>query len=376
MLQWAYAMQTYIVQESTKITPSTLLLTLERDESERPLAFQPGQYAAISYQKRGRASAARCFSIVSSPTDQNILQFSMRVRGRYTTALSNLQHGDLVDVSGPYGGFVLDTTHDKKAVFIAGGIGITPFMSMLRYLDALHADNDVTLLYSCANQDDIPFKDELLTIQSNHPNLKVIFVVGDGPTDHLPAKHVATGRISADLLDTVTDKNYGGCRFFICGPPVFMKAMAGILGKQGAPKKNILTEAFTQSSPKQTSILRSWPANVYVLGAIGVVLGSFAVMVSDLLRNLPQTTTLRPTKTAPYLITNARQQQLDQLVNSIPPSPDVITAPTTPTQTNNQSQNIYPNTSNPQPVTTTPIYAAPVTVPAPTCQTTPSGRCI
>lgn len=365
-------MPTYIVQGVSKITPSTLLLTLQRDEAERPLAFQPGQYAAISYEKHGKRSTARCFSIVSAPTDQHILQFSMRLHGRYTTALSKLQKDDLVDVSGPYGGFVFDTTRDKKAIFIAGGIGITPFMSMLRYICALHADNAVTLLYSCATQDDIPFGDELLTIQSAYPNIQVIFVVGTGPIDHLPKDHVTTGRITAELFDRVTNKHYDACRFFICGPPVFMKAMSGILTKQGAPRSNILTEAFTQSSPRQTSILRSWPANVYVLGAISVVLGTFVVMVSDLLRALPPTTTLKPTKHAPYLITNARQQQLDQLVNSIPPSPDVITAPTT----SNQSPDIYPSTSNPQPQTTTPIYTAPISTPAPTCQTTPSGQCI
>ncbi|MBW4062118.1 hypothetical protein HJC99_06105 [Candidatus Saccharibacteria bacterium] len=326
-------MNTFTVKSCEKITPSTLLLTLQRDESERPLAFQPGQYAAISYEKRG------------------------------------------IDVTGPFGGFVLDATRDKKAVFMAGGIGITPFISMLRYLSALRADNEVTLLYSCATQDDVPFAEELLSIQTEHPNLKVIFVVGKGPTDKLPQGQVATGFIAPELLDKVTAKNYTDRRFFICGPPVFMKAMSGTLLKHGAPKANVLTEAFTQSSPKQTSILRSWPANAYVLGAIGLVFGTFVVMVGDLLRVLPPTTALKPTKSSPYLITNARQTQLDQLVNSIPPSADVITAPT-----DNQMPSSASSTSstyNPQPQSApTTIYAAPITMPAPACQTTPSGRCL
>ncbi len=366
-------MHTYTVSEATKITPSTLLLTLLRDESERPLAFQPGQYAAISYAKRGgKQSDTRCFSIVSSPTDQHKLEFSMRVRGKFTTALSNLEKGDIVEVNGPFGGFIFDTVRDEKAVFMAGGIGITPFMSIIRYLDVLHAQNEVTLLYSCAVQDDVPFKDELLSIEARHPNLKVIFVVGNGPTDKLPQKQVTSGYITAELLDKVTDKKYTDRRFFICGPPVFMKASSGLLAKQGAPNGNVLTEAFTQSSPKQTSILRSWPSNVYALGAVFLVLGTFTVTISDLLRNLPPTTTLKPTKSTPYLITNARQQQLDQLVNSIPPSPDVITAPTTPTS----SGSANPSTISPQTQTLAPIYASPITAPAPTCQTTPSGRCI
>ena len=363
-------MRTYIVQDSSNITQSTLLLTLKRVESERPIAFEPGQYAAISYNRNGRQSTARCFSIVSSPTDQHLLQFSMRVRGRFTTALSKLQKGDLVNVFGPYGGFVFDTTLDQASVFIAGGIGITPFISMLRYLSALNANNEVTLLYSCSTQDDIPFKDELLDIHSKHPNLKVVFVVGKGPTDLLPDNQVATGFVTPELINKVTNNHSRDRRFFICGPPVFMNAMSSSLAKMGVARSNILTEAFTQSSPRQTSVLRSWPANVYALGAVGLLLGSFVVMVSDLLRALPPTTIQKPTNTKPYLLTNARQEQLDQLVNSIPPSPDVITAPTA-----NQNQGSG-SSSNTQNQTLAPIYASPITAPAPTCQTTPSGRCI
>lgn len=358
-------MATYYVVESTKITPSTLLLTLQRDEHERSIAFQPGQYAAISYEHHGRKSVARCFSIVSSPTDQDILQFSMRVRGIFTTALANLQPDDRVEVFGPYGGFVFDALRDNEAVCMAGGIGITPMMSIMRYLARLDAKNHVTLLYSCATQDDVPFKDELLQIEAHHANLKVHFVVGKGPTDKLPSAQVSSGFISPELLDHVTHGNYQHPKFFICGPPPFMNAMVRTLAQKGTPKDRILTEAFTQSSPKQTSILRSWPANVYAIGALSIALGSFVVMISDLLKTLPPTTTALPTKTTPFLVTNARQQQLDQLVNTIPPSPSVITSPTTQQQ---QQTVVTPSTQAPQtqtqtitrpPATSAPVYTAP-----------------
>lgn len=358
-------MRTYIVQENTKITDSTLLLTLQRDEQERPLAFHPGQYAAISFEHRGKKAPTRCFSIVSSPTDQDMLQFSTRIRGHYTKALANLQKDDIVNVYGPFGGFVFDAARDKKAVLLAGGIGITPFVSILRYLSRLNADNEVTLLYSCQTQDDIPFGEELQAIQTQHPNLKMLFVIGKGPVDKLPPEQAATGFISAELLDKVTANSYDGTKFFICGPPGFMKAMQGTLAKKGVAGNMILTEAFTQSSPPQTSILRSWPANVYALGAIGIVLGSFVVMVSDLLRTLPPSTPFKPTSLSPFLITNARQKQLDQLVNTIPPSPNVITPPTTPqplTYAPSTTPNLQPAQSPSTPPTFAPIYQA---MPAP-----------
>lgn len=352
-------MRTYIVQESRKITQTTLLLRLEREEHERPLSFQPGQYAAINFQHGSKLSATRCFSLITPPTEQDIVEFSMRIRGRYTTALSKLQPGDTVNLAGPFGGFVFDASRDKAAVFIAGGIGITPFMSMLRYLARLQADNHVTLLYSCPTQDDIPFGDELQTIQKQHPNLQTVFVIGKGPVDKLPAAHVVTGYISAGTLDTFTGQNYTDQRFFICGSPPFMKAMSDIVKKKGVPKHHLLTEAFTQSSPKQTSILRSWPANVYVLGAVGVVLGSLIVMVSDLLKSLPPTTTLKPTQTTPFLVTSARQKQLDQLVNTIPPSPIVITAPTANQAPPASTASPGPTPASPSPV---PIFTAPAPV--------------
>lgn len=342
-------MHSYLVEESKKITPSTLLLTLKRDEQERPLSFQPGQYAAISFEHRGKKSPTRCFSIVSSPTEQNTLQFSMRVHGRFTSALQDLQKNDFVNVSGPFGGFVFDTSKDMKAVFLAGGIGITPFISMMRYLSRLGADNEVTLLYSSQTQDDIPFKDELLSIQKHSPNLKTIFVIGKGPIDQLPPANAATGFISPELFDKVTDNKCPDYKFFICGPPGFMKAMSDSVSKKGVPKDKIMTEAFTQSSPKQTSILRSWPANAYAMGAIGIVFGSLVIMVNDLLKTLPPSTTLAPTKNSPYFITNARQQQLDQLVNGIAPSPSVITPPSTTTapSSGTSSQSTAPTTAPP-----------------------------
>ena len=350
-------MLSYLVESSEKITPSTLLLTLRRDEIQRPLSFQSGQYAAIGFEHHGKKSPTRCFSIVSSPTEQDVLQFSMRIRGKFTTALSNLEKDDIVNVSGPFGGFVIDTAKDTEAVFIAGGIGITPFISMMRYLAKLNADNKVVLLYSCSAQDDIPFKDDLLEINKKHPNLHTLFVIGKGPADSLPQANVATGNINDELLTAITANKFENKKFFICGPPGFMKAMAGIVALKGVSKNRIMTEAFTQSSPKQTSILRSWPANVYAIGAVGMVLGSFVVMVSDLLKTLPPTTSSQPTETKPFLITSARQKQLDQLVNTIPPSPSVITAPTN--QNSSSGSSSTSQSTNSQPPSFAPVYLPP-----------------
>ena len=356
-------MHDYIVSEVKNITPSTILLNLKRDDNERPIAFQPGQYAGINFEKRGKKSAVRCFSIVSSPTDQDELKFSMRVRGRFTTKLSKLEEGTLVNVRGPFGGFIYDVNRDKEAIFIAGGIGITPFISMMTYCSKLNTDNKVTLLYSVQNQEDIAFKEDLLNIEKNNPNLKTIFVVGNGPIDKLNPSNAATGRIDANLIDKYSNSDYSDKKFFICGPPGFMKAMAALLYSKGVDSKRVLTEAFTQSSPKQSSILRSWPANVYAIGIVGIILGTLIVMVGDLLRILPPKSAAQPTKNSPYYLTNAKQKQIDSLVNSIPPSPSVITSPT------NNTQSTAPASSSSSSVSSTAPTFAPIYLSAPAPKT-------
>jgi len=260
------------VVSNEALTPSTSLLTLRLGDDERPFAFVPGQYAAINFYQGARPSAARCFSIVSSPTEAGLLQFSIRNGGHYTGALSRIMPGDDVAVRGPFGGFVFDQARDSEAVFLAGGIGITPFISMIRYLTKIEASNTVTLVYSCRNQDDIPFVDELKRLSSVNPNFRVVFVIGQGATDRLQGQLVTTGFISPELIDRVVRGMLVVKAFYICGPPPFMKGMAGNLHRQGVPESHVLTEAFGQGANRQTGKIQSWPFNVYVLGAVSLAL--------------------------------------------------------------------------------------------------------
>lgn len=356
-------MHSYIVKENTKLNDNTLLLTLKRESSERPLSFQPGQYAAISFYNGKKQSPTRCFSIVSSPTEQDILQFSTRINGRFTKSLSRLQADDVVNVFGPFGGFVFDLAQDKKSVFIAGGIGITPFISMMRYASTLKSDNSVNLFYSVATDQGIPFKEELINIGENNSNLKTVFAVSHGDiTDESLKNRSFSGFIDSDAISKNIEGNLSDYKFYICGPPPFMAIIKNNLEKAGIPPEMILTEAFTQATTKQSGILRSWPANVYALGAIGVILGSLIITASDLLRALPPTSTTLPTKSNPYLITNARQEQLTQLVNTISPSPGVITLPSkTATQTYSPSatSSTTSSSSSSTPPTFAPVYLAP-----------------
>jgi ferredoxin-NADP reductase len=241
-------MHKYIVKSADQITDTTLLLNLEQKSGKRQFIYQPGQYAAISFYNRGRPTPARCFSIVSSPTDRGKLQFSMRTKGHFTKTMAHLKPGDLVKVRGPYGGFVLDIATSNDVVFLAGGIGITPFMSMVSYTANIQASTKITLFYSCQTQDDVPFLDKLRGFEQQNPNLRVTFVVGNGVTDKLAGLSVVSGHLTPEVIDTILNRSYDNRTFYVCGPPPYMDAMARTLRLKGVSEGDIITEAFVQAS--------------------------------------------------------------------------------------------------------------------------------
>lgn len=376
-------MHKYFVTKSEQITPSTLHLTLHRDQTSNDghIAFQPGQYAAISFRRHGRPTPARCFSIVSSPTETEILRFSMRTKGRFTRALAALQEGDEVKVRGPYGGFTFNAERDTDTVFLAGGIGITPFMSMIRFATATRLHNKITLVYSNQSQDDVPFMHELLALERQNPNLRVIFVISNGPTSKIQSRNIVIGRLDEPLLEKVTGGNYFNRTFFVCGPPPFMRAMVKILKEKRVPSHNLITEAFSQGPNRQTGKIYSWPFNMYLFSALGVVIGSLVIMVSDIMKILPPSIFNPSNLIRQDKLTNSRQSDLDTLVNELsdqqndaPESSGVKqakednknTSQQTQAQTQTQSQaQTQTSTSTPTPSTTTP--------PTPKCTTTQSG---
>lgn len=312
-------MHRYFIKSTEQITPSTLLLTLEKDADEaRLFSFQPGQYAAISFKRNHRPSVARCFSIVSSPTDQSILQFSMRTRGRYTSALTKLQVGDEVNVRGPFGGFVFDVERDKKAVFAAGGIGITPFMSMMQYATTIGLKNEITLLYGVATQDDIPFFDQLKKMQARNPKLKVVYVVGNGPSNKLYGYTHESGFVNEEVIEKHAS-DYAEATYFACGPPPFMNGVLKTLQKKGVSKNKLITEAFSQGPNRQSGKVVSWPQNMYIMGGVGMALGTLSIMVSDITKSLPQTPFVSGENALELLSDpNQREEDLDSMVNDLP----------------------------------------------------------
>ncbi len=342
-------MSKYIVIDNRHITTTTLLLTLKCDQKTKPILFQPGQYAVFSFKQKGRPTPARSFSIVNSPSDHGIIQCSIRKKGKFTNAAASLVVGDKVSVQGPFGGFVFDEKRDRNMVLIAGGIGITPFMSMIQYATNNKLKNDITLIYNCKDQNDMPFVEQLIEIEKYNPHFKTIFTISDGPVNRFKDYNVISGRITANIIDTAIKKSYNNKTFFICGPSAFMDAMTDILFDQGVSEEKVITETFNQGSKHKLGVTQSWPRKVYTFGAVGVILATATIMVTDLLTNLPVYSLFNFSNQEDSNSTNSRQDALDNQINNQSSGQPTTNSGSSPTQTTVKSSS---TTSSPVCTTT------------------------
>ena len=356
-------MNLFTVKNTQLITPDTLLLTLQPKRNKDRLRFYPGQYASIGFKSNGRPSPMRCFSIVSSPNKPDEMQFAMRVYGDFTRSLAELENGNSVFVHGPFGNFVIDKQYDRNVILLAGGIGITPFMSMIRSAAETKLPTPITLLYSCRTQENIPFYEELLDLERQNPHFRVAFFVTKGGADKLTGRRVLTSRIEETRLTELTADQYNRFTYFVCGPKTFTKSMQTILARHKTSPERIITEEFTPTSqvnaisltPKY-SIAR-W---TYGLTGASLVLGTAFIMTIDLARAVPKivsaqavsATSTSQNKTTP--VTSSPTTSSSSSSNASSSSADSSSATTTsPTS----------STTTKQPTSTqqTQTYQAPIT---------------
>lgn len=287
----------YKVAGCTMITSGILLLTLQPRRKQDILRFQPGQYAALGFKRHGRPSPMRCFSILNSPNHPHTLQFAIRVTGNFTRALTSLQRGDTVFVRGPFGNFVLDEQYDTHAVMMAAGIGITPFMSMIRYASEAKTAVRMTLLYSNSYAEDIPFLEELRQHERQNPNFKVVHFITRGSVTPLKEQHVVSGRLTGSHIGTITKDMYNSHTYFLCGPKGFVSFAHDTLRSKDTDPYRIITEEFTPAVDAQIGDIHNLqiiPRWTYGLTGISLVLAVMFFMVLDLDHVIPKSVQVQP----------------------------------------------------------------------------------
>ena len=210
-------------------------------QGDRKLDALPGQFLTFSFLFDGRKEA-RCYSICSSPAHAAYVEITPKrmERGCVSVFLNDQAAiGLTVEATGPFGRFSPDFAQEREIVLLAAGSGITPMMAMLRHIDDLCLDTDVTLLYFVRTSRDIIFQAALEELAARLKNFRYR-VVSSQPE---PGWTGASGRINREFVASAVPE-LGRRVFFLCGPPPFMDAARSILQDLGVVPARIRQEVF------------------------------------------------------------------------------------------------------------------------------------
>lgn len=205
--------------------------------------FFPGQFVMVGiYDKDGNIVDQRAFSLCSSPLNKEYIQLGVKVYGDFSQWLISRKNGDIVGISGPNGFFTFDEKRMKHVVFFAGGIGIAPFMSTIRYVCDKVLDNRLTVFYSNKTRHDIAFYKELKSIAKNNKNILIIFTL-TSPLSSRLFWNREKGRIMPEMVKKYCAP-YDNKYFFLCGPKKFMTDMIDYLIKFDVSENYIKKERW------------------------------------------------------------------------------------------------------------------------------------
>lgn len=198
----------------------------------------PGQYI---YMQRVGGVEAHPFSVSDFDPVSGLITIAPKALGKFTNAIQSMRVGEDVFLDGPYGVFTREVfTTDKKIVFLAGGIGVVPFMPTIFHL-ARGLNKQITLFYGNNCTDEIAFKDEIENVLSQSDKLTVVHVLKDNDSND---PNCETGFITKDVIVKHLGQDLSGCEFFICGPEVMINAMWKVLEQSNVSSDQIHYELF------------------------------------------------------------------------------------------------------------------------------------
>jgi ferredoxin-NADP reductase len=230
-----------LIKEKREVAKGTLLVVFDLQGEE--VDFRPGQYFWVELPNRGyddEKGLRRHISVVTSPTERGVLGLCTRLRdSAFKKTLAELEPGDEVDVEHPKGDYRLPEDTGKHYVFVAGGIGITVFRSMLRYIADTGEPYQVTLVYSNRDRESTPFLDELQGLEAKIPGLRLVLTMTDDEGWDGESRRVG-GEMLADHLDDLSEPTY-----LVAGPPAMVESVVESLAAAGIPEEQVLPDRFS-----------------------------------------------------------------------------------------------------------------------------------
>lgn len=202
------------------------------------LTFEAGQFAWLSFEPSVLSIQQHPFSFSSSAASPEHVELTIKELGDFTSGIRNTRPGTAVFLEGPYGAFTLPASA-RHLVFIAGGVGITPIMSILRTLRDQHDGRELTLLYATGSPDSTIFLDDLPILAAALP-LRVVHVFERPPTGWTGEQ----GMITEEVLGRHLPADDREVHYFVCGPAPMMDAVETMLVRRGVPMDRLHSERF------------------------------------------------------------------------------------------------------------------------------------
>jgi propane monooxygenase reductase component len=229
------------VESTEPVTHDMRHLVLKLVEPEK-LAYFAGQYFDITIPG---TEQSRSFSVANTPTaDSSRLEFVIRVYpdGLFSTFLDQqLTVGDRLDLVGPFGVFTLRDGRESDMVFVGGGAGMAPILSVLRSLAERGTSRKATYYYGARRKRDLCFEKELFALEESLPNFHFVPALSEPDDDGEWDGEVGL------ITDVVTrhEKDLTGADCYVCGPPPMVEAAMEALASLGADEKHIYSDKFT-----------------------------------------------------------------------------------------------------------------------------------
>jgi glycine betaine catabolism B len=234
-----------IIKETPNV--KTFRLLPASDDHFRPFTFVPGQFLNVAFWIGG-ARMNRSYSISSSPTQREYVDLTVRREPRGAVSrhiVDLLKVGDEIEAGGPVGKFTFTGTEADSIVLISGGVGITPMVSITRYLTERSWPGDIFFIYQCRTPADFIFANEIAALQRRNPKLHVVVAMSrPAGTDWKGPR----GHLTQELL-TRTVPNLASRKIHLCGPPSMMDSTKALLAELGVPQDQVKTEAFGTPKP-------------------------------------------------------------------------------------------------------------------------------
>lgn len=198
----------------------------------------PGQLALLTIHRDDARNERHPFTMASPPREDGSISFTIKQSGDYTDRIGETPEGASAVVEAPWGQFCHLRHGGERLLMIAGGVGVTPLLSMLRYMAAQEDRRPITLIWGNRTEADILHREEIERLEQRL-DLRVVHVLSE--QEEFEGE---TGHVDPDLLGRVLDDDERAGEVYLCGPPPMMDLVEGALRELGVPRSRIHSERF------------------------------------------------------------------------------------------------------------------------------------